>query len=348
MPQMCRQAVWEAFQRAGDHPGLLFCRGFPDWESDNSTARGQDLAEFIQRIASRPVPGIYRPAYERWRALVADTTRFACWCGQVEGRLFLGLGGAHVLETNLTLSRTYGVPLIPGSSLKGLGRAYASACRMDQVTYEVLFGKVGEAPDQNDAGYLIFHDAWWIPDSAPTPFTREVVTVHHPQYYSTQGSEAATDFDSPNPNVQLAARGSFLFAVEGVEYWAKLGLDLLKTALQQQGIGGKTAAGYGYFMTDERRQSELDRLIQVAAREQLPLEQRLRQEVESWTENLLAELLGRDFNKTRSRYGNDFPLLLAIVTEVHRELIQTWRGQPKESNKRKAYKRLFGTDGASG
>lgn len=40
-------------------------------------------------------------------------------------RLVVGFGAEHVLETNLYLHRIYGFPLIPGSAVKGVTRAYA-------------------------------------------------------------------------------------------------------------------------------------------------------------------------------------------------------------------------------
>src|SRR5207302_10163433 len=42
----------------------------------------------------------------------------------VKGRMIIGLGDESVLETAITLHRTYGVPYIPGSALKGLAAAY--------------------------------------------------------------------------------------------------------------------------------------------------------------------------------------------------------------------------------
>ena len=40
-------------------------------------------------------------------------------------RIVIGLGGAHVLETNMLLHHIYGIPYIPGSALKGLAKAAA-------------------------------------------------------------------------------------------------------------------------------------------------------------------------------------------------------------------------------
>jgi hypothetical protein len=44
---------------------------------------------------------------------------------RTESRLVVGLGADSVLETAITLHRIYGFPIIPGSALKGLTRAWA-------------------------------------------------------------------------------------------------------------------------------------------------------------------------------------------------------------------------------
>jgi CRISPR/Cas system CMR subunit Cmr6 (Cas7 group RAMP superfamily) len=40
-------------------------------------------------------------------------------------RFVVGLGAAHVLETGITLHRLFGLPIIPGSALKGAARTWA-------------------------------------------------------------------------------------------------------------------------------------------------------------------------------------------------------------------------------
>ena len=66
-------------------------------------------------------------------------------------------------------------------------------------------------------------------------------------YYSTEGAQEATDFDSPVPNAQVAVQGSFLFVLEGAAAWFDLAKKMLVDALCTRGIGAKTRAGYGYF-----------------------------------------------------------------------------------------------------
>ncbi len=149
----------------------------------------------------------------------------------------MGLGGESVLEVGIRLNHCYGTPVIPGSAIKGIVRARIE----DAALQGFLFG------DQNGAGFVMFQDAWWIPENR-SPLVLDVITVHHPAYYS--GNGPPTDFDNPNPVQFLSVRGSFLFIAEflGNEesgHWKGYLESLLKETLENEGIGGKRAAGYG-------------------------------------------------------------------------------------------------------
>ena len=105
------------------------------------------------------------------------------------------------------------------------------------------------------SGEIAFHDAWWIPDSGGgshknKPFAEDVLTPHHSEYYGSEGKTPATDLDSPVPNALIGVRGSFLFTLEGEPLWIKLAIFMLQQALSENGIGAKTAAGYGYLKDD--------------------------------------------------------------------------------------------------
>jgi CRISPR-associated protein Cmr6 len=65
--------------------------------------------------------------------------------------LVVGLGAEHVLETSITLHRTYGFPLIPGSALKGLTRTLAlfqvaDALGVPVLGLEALEEREGDSP----------------------------------------------------------------------------------------------------------------------------------------------------------------------------------------------------------
>jgi CRISPR-associated protein Cmr6 len=49
--------------------------------------------------------------------------------------LIVGLGAAHVLDTSITLDRNTGMPLIPGSALKGLARTVGLVAVAEKLTF---------------------------------------------------------------------------------------------------------------------------------------------------------------------------------------------------------------------
>jgi CRISPR-associated protein Cmr6 len=59
----------------------------------------------------------------RWQQMVKDNNGIAFQMRLVE-RMAAGLGASHVLETGLTLERNTGLPCLPGSTVKGLARAW--------------------------------------------------------------------------------------------------------------------------------------------------------------------------------------------------------------------------------
>ena len=247
-----------------ENPSLLFDKGFKTWVDDNAQ-RGEAIGSHLNEVCKKSVPAIYKKAYQRWLGMTAGD-HFAHWFGQLEGRLLIGLGNAHVLETHVSRQSAYGMPIISGSALKGLARSVAESYGIRAEEADILFGKTGDTPESMESGYLIFHDAWWIPNggSTDTPYVRDIVTVHATEYYKTQGkTDLHPDMESPNPNHQLAVQGSFYFAIEGLQSWADLGMKILTQALKDEGIGGKIAAGYGYFKQDEHADKQAKKLIKI-------------------------------------------------------------------------------------
>jgi CRISPR-associated protein Cmr6 len=290
-------------EKKWENPSLFFDKGFQEWKID-SGKRGEDIASHIKAVCDIPVSDVYKSAYRRWLRETANENHFARWFGQLDGtRLFIGLGMAHVLETQVCRHPVYGIPYIPGSALKGLTRAKAKKYAdkdeygMNQGIVNILFGPDCNDPKnpdiEADTGYLIFHDAWWVPGgeeggSEDKPYVPEIVTVHAVEYYKNQGKGAPPhpDMESPNPNQQLAVQGSFYFVIEGVPQWAKLGRKFLTLALEADGIGGKVAAGYGYFeeeakqkkKREAREKAELDKIAAEEAKKEAWLED----EKEAW------------------------------------------------------------------
>lgn len=143
------------------------------------------------------------------------------WCAQksyssIDNRLVAGLGGASVFETSMTLHHIYGIPYLPGSSIKGLVRSWiimncflpdekdrkegergkaAEKKAMENCLFAYIFGTDNNGPNKKaHQGKVIFFDAY--PQSPPV-IEADVMNVHYPKYYS--GKSGPVDYDSPNP-----------------------------------------------------------------------------------------------------------------------------------------------------
>lgn len=76
-----------------------------------------------ERLAGLAVPpGLVAGHYARWQVKTADAARFK---RRLASRMIIGLGGKGPLEIGITLDYITGLPIIPGSALKGLARTYA-------------------------------------------------------------------------------------------------------------------------------------------------------------------------------------------------------------------------------
>ena len=164
------------------------------------------------------------------------------------GRVAIGLGNKGALEAGLTLSRTWGTPVLPGSALKGIAakaaRTFAAddAWRTAGESYQALFGTT------DDCGCVTFHDAWWIAGSTKSGWIApDVITVHHSAYYTGDGDSPPSDMDAPIPNAFATVHGKFEIVLTGPEAWRQAALEWLKVGLDRIGIGAKTSAGYGRF-----------------------------------------------------------------------------------------------------
>lgn len=242
--------AFSALRRAEPHCGLLLAKGLASFPEGDKA--GETKAGHIRAIADLPVSDFYQLAFARWERATADAQRFAAFRLALAGRLYIGVVRDNALETGVTVSHTYGMPLLPGSAVKGLCRASAGRWLDNVEACRWLFGNdPGEEEGTAEVGGLIFHDAWWVPEPGQKPFVREIITVHHPDYYGSEGRDRATDFDSPVPSPQIAVRGSFHFVIEGQPLWTRLARRLLEEGLRQHGVGSKRSSGYGRFTGNE-------------------------------------------------------------------------------------------------
>lgn len=254
-----RQKLLKVKKTTTTHPGLWLDKYIEEQEkreienyAPKDQNKGNIKADFVKEVASLQAPDIYNKFFEEWEKELDDRGAKTCEA-QVKGRMVVGLGSEGVLETSITLHHTYGVPYIPGSALKGLAASYADkrlgdSWKKGSPAYKAVFG------DIKSAGYIIFFDALYIPDSDPKGqiLYPDVITVHHQKYYQEENNTAPSDWDSPNPVPFLSATGKYLIAVaapdvkeDNRDKWIEKVFEILKHALKDMGIGAKTSSGYG-------------------------------------------------------------------------------------------------------
>ncbi|NJO02303.1 MAG: type III-B CRISPR module RAMP protein Cmr6 [Bacteroidia bacterium] len=196
-------------------------------------------------------------------------------------RFIIGLGGASVYETGITLHHIYGIPYIPATSIKGTVRSWYLLDKYHDKKKEIegyaiandetfckAFGcpkelkiegksfqsilKHGEESAEFE-GNIIFFDAF--------PLTKiqiklDVMTPHYQPYYDdNKGKTPPADYFSPNPIMFLTVEKTTFRMYFGVKKEANQNLvsivkEWLDKALVQRGIGAKTAVGYGYQKKD--------------------------------------------------------------------------------------------------
>ncbi len=272
----CRKDLENVARDKGEHVGLMLSRYLQIRVQDAEKKHPAERCALYKAAidAAKAAESVYKPAYERHCQHLQQAQPYKGEDFAVEGRLIVGLGGENVLETGITLHHTYGVPIIPGSALKGLASHYCDQIWGNEETYvensatriEAHKFKLGGEWHRaifgvtDDSGHIIFHDAWSTPGSLKGDgkhgIILDVMTPHHGDYYvgkDTTGRlfPAPTDFDDPNPVTFLSVTGVFHVAIScGVaggegEKWVKLASQLLTEALDHWGVGGKTNAGYG-------------------------------------------------------------------------------------------------------
>ena len=191
----------------------------------------------------------------------------------VDWRLVIGLGGAAVYETDITLHHVYGIPYLPGSAVKGVTRS--------RVVAELFGNEVGDkqrgaladpgfclvfgSPEKSVAGarrgVVRFFDAF--PVTAPT-LCLDVMNPHYGPYYT--GEQPPADYHNPVPIPFLTVeKTSFMIwvGVEEKENTAVAGgvfdgktplavaVEWMEQAMREQGIGAKTSVGYGYIVQNQ-------------------------------------------------------------------------------------------------
>lgn len=198
-----------------------------------------------------------------------------------------GLGRDHPVENGFTWHHTLGVPYLPGSSVKGMVRAWANWCEDEVPKEEIdrIFGpKSSDEPsaegDEAAVGSVVPLDALPV---RPVKLMADIMTPHYAPYYQSEGQIVEpADWHSPIPIpfLVVAAGQSFCFGIlprrEKDMEDCRQAEEWLEEALTWIGAGAKTAVGYGRFEIDT---DELARLEEIREQRLLKTrEQRARTE----------------------------------------------------------------------
>jgi CRISPR-associated protein Cmr6 len=212
-----------------DHSGLAYEVWAPNSREDGKVPDSLRSLWIQGIVAGSTTPDGYEAAYNRWLNSFG-ATRSWTRTGQLKSRMLVGHGQASGLDVGLTLHHTWGVPVIPGSALKGLLANYiqlnygpadtrfnandpdhpeperkawqgvgwqgTSIARGPGELYRVLFGAPEADEDGDDEGatqgHVIFHDALVMPAKDEKLLTSDVLTVHQREYYNA-GHDANKD-----------------------------------------------------------------------------------------------------------------------------------------------------------
>lgn len=167
-------------------------------------------------------------------------------------RLITGIGYTHPTEIGFMFDWTSGLPVIPGSSLKGVALNVVEnepSCCLDEEKL-MIFGS------KESGGEIIFFPAYPCSQDRQKFLELDVMTPHYGPYYRDPQNNPPADWYSPVPL-------HFLTVPEGIRFCFRLAhrrnlkdkesplltkaKNILTYTLTEYGVGAKTNVFYGYF-----------------------------------------------------------------------------------------------------
>jgi len=231
--------------------GLWYDKFCDQWLDEWEGLGDASKRNWIQQVTRGPV-GDSRLIGEivRRRLNLITQCRGTPFHFKTEGPFVTGLGRNHPVENGFAWHQTLGTPYLPGSSVKGIVRSWATI--WEEESKEIINRVFGPRNSNSPSvGSVIFLDA--IPEGQ-VRLKADVMTPHYGPYY--QGNEPPADWHNPVPVPFLVvdSKQDFLFGllprrpqeVQDKEDCQKA-IKWLKDALKYIGGGAKTAAGYGRF-----------------------------------------------------------------------------------------------------
>ena len=320
----------DAPPRRGDqgHAGLWYDKFCSEWRIERSMCTLQDRKGAWIKMLTNEAVGCSAQIEESALRLAAMVDAGGGWWDvfTTDSPFVTGLGRSHPVENGFAWHPTLGTPYLPGSSLKGLVRAWAKLDAdptPDCDTLARLLGGPGRA------GSICFLDA--VP-TTPVQLEADVMTPH---YAGWSKDQPPGDWLSPVPIPFLvtAPETPFLFGLIPCRDVSSESNDLaattdwLRSALAWSGAGAKTAVGYGRFRHDAGKTEDLrdrlgdrdrarDQRIQAAREAE---ERASRLAALSPVERKIEKILDNRKNKST-------PEVTVIIQEVH---TGRWGGDAK-------------------
>jgi len=298
-----------------------FCNMWDIKESDNNTSLshwtlGTIKEDWIKSVANSPDDnggrmvvgdqGLLRSINRRMERLADLHLNVKPLLFSTQWRFVTGLGREHPAENGFAWHHTLGTPYLPGSSIKGMMRAWAKQwANVGDTVTDRIFG-----PDRAGCvGSVIFYDALPI---GPVQLEVDVMTPHYAPWYGN-GETPGDWYDPiPIPFLVVAPEQTFQFIVaprKSDENQANDDVstvrDWLKEALEWIGAGAKTAVGYGRFGEVKKTCPWVDeKLKEIAKTNHCPPEEALRGRVlaKAWEELDDASLKAEALEDIRSRW----------------------------------------------
>ena len=261
-----------------DNPGLAFDKYAYRWNDQQSSLL---TLKKVKQINNDTANWKWFKEWQKRRNFLLDNIESSekfRWKQKLITPLSIQLSRITALENaNICFHPIYGFVYIPGSSLKGMARAWAENVWLDSLPADKkksemklirrIFGwseksaeekkqKIEVEEPEESIGSVIFHDAW--PLKYPSILI-DIANSHHSEYYAEQEGGCSMppgDWEDPNPVYFLALDAKqdlyFDFAISAESRQTKNAelrgaKDFLKGALLQLGAGAKTNAGYGIF-----------------------------------------------------------------------------------------------------
>jgi CRISPR-associated protein Cmr6 len=184
--------------------------------------------------------------------------------------LITGIGETHPHEVSIVFDHNLGIPYIPASGVKGLVRFAHTLGLIDKIPNGSLIDRDKEGKPcpthfddeeewtgvsqlfgtQEKRGSVIFLDAY--PEKFPDLHV-DIINPHYSEYYSDDtNSKPPADYWNPVPLKFLTVAKDTAFAFRALvdkrdEDLAAKVITAYTRALTQEGVGAKTAVGYGIF-----------------------------------------------------------------------------------------------------